>query len=297
MPPVHPHPSDELGRGPIDAQNPGIEASFRTSLIHVEHRDNRSRTRYHCQPGVEIHLTVEGHALFHVGGRNHPQSPGQGMVLRGHNPHQFISDPTFRFQRTVVCFVPSDFAATARGEHLLALDWLPQNGGFPFALNEQEFARADELARWLRYEVNFQLPGWRDTAFGLLLNLLAIVQRNGDAGAPPASGGYRCELVSNVCAHLRKNLVGDLSLQSVARRFKVSPEHLTRSFRRRLGISFHRYMLVERITAAKELLRGQPHKSVTDVAFETGFESPGHFSKVFKKHTRLTPTQFRETDT
>ncbi len=66
-------------------------------------------------------------------------------------------------------------------------DWLPAEAGFRFALGEQDFARADELARLLRYEANLQLVGWRDTTLGLLLNLVALVRRNGLAPTPPRS--------------------------------------------------------------------------------------------------------------
>jgi AraC family transcriptional regulator len=93
--------------------------------------------------------------------------------------------------------------------------------------------------------------------------------------------------------YVRNHLADDLSLPLVARLFGVSPEHLTRSFRRYLGVSFHQHVLSERVAAAKERLRAPSTNSVTDVAFATGFQSSSNFNKAFKQHTGMTPTAFR----
>jgi len=290
---------DGLGRGQPDARNASLVESIRSSLVHVEYRDRRSGTRHHVQPGVEIHLTMEGRGVFHVAGRNHPQGPREGIVLRGENPHQLAAVGGLPFQRTVICFAPGDFTATVRGERLVALDWLPEAGAFPFALNEGDFARFDELARRLRYESQLRPQGWREAVFGLLLGLLSLVRRNGMTALPGAAETVRSRrggLVHQACAHVRNHLADPLPLARVAKWFGVTPEHLTRSFRRHLGMSFHRYVLAERVAAARERLRNQPEASITDIAFAVGFESSGHFSKVFKRFTRLTPGGFRATE-
>ncbi len=290
----------EIGQGKPEAGVATVEASLWSSLIHVEYRDSRYETKFHRQPGIELHLTMAGQALFHVSGRNYLQTPGGGMVLRGSNPHQLQADRSFPFQRTVVCFDPKDFGVTARGESLLALDWVPESGAFPFALSETDFARADELARWLNREVNLRLQGWRDSTLGIVLGLLALVRRNGVGGgvgrrnARRGQREHRSSLVGQVALHVRNNLSEPLMLAGTAALFDVTPEHLTRSFRRQLGVSFHRYVLSERVAAAKKRLRDQSEVSVTEIAFATGFESSSHFCKVFKKQTLLSPSQFRK---
>lgn len=290
---------EDLGQGVPSSANTALAASLRSSLVHVESRDTRSGTRYHVQPGVEIHLTMEGRGLFHVAGRNHPLGPRQGLVLHGRNPHQLAAAREFPFQRTVICFDPADFNARVRGEALPLLDWLPDAGAFSFALNEGDFVRFDELARRLRYETQLRPQGWREATLGLLLGVLSLVRRNGMTALPGGDDAIRSrrgDLVHQACAHVRTHLADPLPLNEVAEWFDVSPEHLTRSFRRHLGISFHRYVLAERIAAARERLRNQPDATITDIAFATGFESSGHFAKVFKRFTRLTPSAFRDTE-
>ncbi|WP_157837045.1 helix-turn-helix transcriptional regulator [Geminisphaera colitermitum] len=290
---------EEPGRGHPLAYT--LEASLRSGLVHVEHRNVLEGTRFHTQPGIEIHLTLEGRALFHVAGRNYLQTTRQGLIFWGRHPHQIVADRTYPFQRINIGFVPEDFAVRIRGGAAFLLDWVPKSEAFPFALSEGDFARFDELSRRLRSEVNLRLQGWQDAVLGCVLGLLTLVRRNGTGGGPGGGGGdvrrggRRGELVNQACSHVRNNLAERLALGDVASRFRITPEHLTRSFQRQLGVSFHRYVLAERIAQAKERLRNQPGATVTDIAFECGFVSSDHFGKVFKRHTLMTPSEFRET--
>jgi two-component system response regulator YesN len=47
-----------------------------------------------------------------------------------------------------------------------------------------------------------------------------------------------------------------------------------------------------RINKAKELLRMTGLRSV-DIAYQVGYNDPHYFSSVFKKHTGLSPSEFR----
>jgi len=47
------------------------------------------------------------------------------------------------------------------------------------------------------------------------------------------------------------------------------------------------------IERAKELLRNN-HYNMSQIAYELGFEYPNNFSKFFKNHTELTPSEFRK---
>jgi AraC family transcriptional regulator, transcriptional activator of pobA len=47
------------------------------------------------------------------------------------------------------------------------------------------------------------------------------------------------------------------------------------------------------IQKAKELLRNN-HSNMSQIAYELGFEYPNNFSKFFKNHTELTPSEFRK---
>jgi AraC family transcriptional regulator len=67
-----------------------------------------------------------------------------------------------------------------------------------------------------------------------------------------------------------------------------------RSFKQSTGLSPHRYVLEARIARAKELLRDRG-LSITEVALQTGFATPSHFSVTFRRIASVTPREFRDT--
>lgn len=95
--------------------------------------------------------------------------------------------------------------------------------------------------------------------------------------------------------YIRDNLHRpDLSITEITAYAKVSRATLYRAFENVGGLKH--FMNCERIARAKSMLklgdadRGQ----ISAVAYDTGFVSPEQFSKVFKAHTGITPTQFIE---
>ena len=72
----------------------------------------------------------------------------------------------------------------------------------------------------------------------------------------------------------------------------VSPAHFARSFATAFGAPPHRYLLTRRIERATALLR-DTELPITEIAFETGWNSLGTFGRVFRDITGESPGGFR----
>ena len=62
--------------------------------------------------------------------------------------------------------------------------------------------------------------------------------------------------------------------------------------RQETGQTFKEYLTEIRIKKAKELLRMTGLRSA-DIGYRVGYNDPHYFSSVFKKHTGLSPIEFR----
>ena len=82
-----------------------------------------------------------------------------------------------------------------------------------------------------------------------------------------------------------------LSIARVSDLFFYSEKYLSALFTRRTGERFTSYVSKKRIEKAKEYLT-EDKLSVSDISYECGFSDPFYFSKVFKKYTGVTPSQF-----
>ena len=78
----------------------------------------------------------------------------------------------------------------------------------------------------------------------------------------------------------------------LARVSGVSEAHFARSFRDAFGLPPHRYLLTRRIERATALLR-ETDVPITDIAFQTGWQSLGTFGRTFRDVTGESPGDFR----
>lgn len=81
-------------------------------------------------------------------------------------------------------------------------------------------------------------------------------------------------------------------VRRLARVSGVSEAHFARSFKEAFGLPPHRYLLTRRIERAKALLR-DTDLSITEIAFQTGWNSLGTFGRTFRDITGETPRELR----
>ncbi len=84
-----------------------------------------------------------------------------------------------------------------------------------------------------------------------------------------------------------------LLLAVVARKVGVHPVHLARTFRRVYQTTFASYVRQLRVDFARRQLAGPA--ALSEIAFAAGFCDQSHFSRCFKRHTGLTPAEYRAT--
>jgi len=85
----------------------------------------------------------------------------------------------------------------------------------------------------------------------------------------------------------------DWPVRRLARVSNVSAAHFARSFKQAFGVPPHRYLLTRRIERATALLR-DTDRSITEIAFETGWRSLGTFGRTFRDVTGDHPSAVRE---
>jgi len=93
---------------------------------------------------------------------------------------------------------------------------------------------------------------------------------------------------------IEENYDRPISLKEAASVVNTSVRYFCKVFKNYTGITFVDYLTRLRIEKSKSLLLN-PHRRVSEVAFEVGFESLTQFNRSFKKYTGMTPTKYRET--
>lgn len=104
----------------------------------------------------------------------------------------------------------------------------------------------------------------------------------------------RCHhLISTAMSYIDANFHRDISLEEVSRETGLSPQYFSRFFKEETGENFIDYLTRVRITEARKLLSDK-NLSVKEVCYKVGYNDPNYFSKLFKKVTGFSPSNYME---
>ena len=103
--------------------------------------------------------------------------------------------------------------------------------------------------------------------------------------------GVQDPFIRGILEHIRENIRGRLSVQSIADAFYISPSYLMHRFKKETGFPLYNYILQKRLILAVEAMQnGTP---VQEAARESGFTDYTAFLKAFKAYYGKTPTEIR----
>ncbi|MFC3787224.1 response regulator [Paenibacillus sp. GCM10012307] len=101
--------------------------------------------------------------------------------------------------------------------------------------------------------------------------------------------------IAEIQAYIDKHFGEPISLETIAHRFFVSKEHLSRLFKASTGENLTDYLQRQRMERAKELIAVHGY-SIKHVAELTGYADLTYFYRVFKKYFGITPGELRKED-
>jgi AraC family transcriptional regulator len=87
--------------------------------------------------------------------------------------------------------------------------------------------------------------------------------------------------------------IGYPSLEELAEICGISQSHLMRTFKSSTGWPVHKFIAVERLSAAKRLL-ARDQMSSKEIAAKLGFRSPAYFATAFRRMAGTTPSGYRK---
>lgn len=93
--------------------------------------------------------------------------------------------------------------------------------------------------------------------------------------------------------YILEHLNEKLTVQNIADIIHMSPSHFSRVFRQQSGFSPYDFVLISRLNRAKDFLQ-KTDMSVSQIAYETGFNSESNFIYFFSKNTGISPSKFRK---
>lgn len=94
--------------------------------------------------------------------------------------------------------------------------------------------------------------------------------------------------------YILSNISVNITIEQLAKNVNMSERTLSRFIKEKKGVSIHQYITQIKVNKAVSLIKLNEH-TLSDIAFIAGFSSPFHLSKIVKKHTGKSPSEFNVT--
>jgi len=102
------------------------------------------------------------------------------------------------------------------------------------------------------------------------------------------------QIISKILTYIDTKPNADLTLKNFSKMLNFNANYLSELFSKEVGMALTEYVHLRRIEKAKQLLE-HTNLKMESIAKQCGFSSAHYFIRIFKKHTNITPRQYRET--
>lgn len=127
-----------------------------------------------------------------------------------------------------------------------------------------------------------------------LVMMRYLVSRYGRMPAAAATRSWRLPpwRLRRIAEHVEANLENGLRIADLAREVGISAGYLHRAFRDSTGQTPLAFVNERRIRRAQDILEREP-VTMAEIALRIGFQSPSHFTRIFRATMGISPSRYR----
>ncbi|MGN7381587.1 L-rhamnose operon regulatory protein rhaS [Chlamydia abortus] len=255
-------------------------------LINMHHHDY-----------VELLYVVEGSGIEIINGKKHTLQPGTASFLLPHHIHEIQGNPASPL-RVYCCMFDISVLFGSRFDFELVGRLLRSGVDLPSFVdfkNEQIEQMNSIFSSIVREYTGSNFGKFTFIRVKLLEALLQFARELQPAAQDEFRPAHDSQKrLENVIQYIHTHYAEKLTLETLSKKFNLSPPYISQGLKKLCGEGFVDYMHKIRIGSALSLL-SSTDMPVADVAVEVGFDSYRSFTRVFRKLRGMTPSQYRET--
>lgn len=238
----------------------------------------------HSHPEIEINYITSGCCIMGVGEEIVPLKKGDCIVIHPFQKHLFMVDISKS------CSISQlEYSVSLPAGLLQYITCLSCDKEFYVIHNcENLLGVLDNICRYHRGE---QDDEYTQIQMDLsMMQMYTILSRQ--IQMLPGRHIINAGKIGEIARVIQEHLEEDINIEKLAEKFQVSSRYVRKVFAKEAGMSCTQYITMLRIAKAKEML-WNGNTAITDIAILCGFNSSQYFCRIFKKHTGMTPIEYR----
>lgn len=266
-------------------------------FIHYGTHDKECEIHSHLDFS-ELVVVLEGSATHTVEKDSYTIKEGDVFVIDKYTRHQYEEAENFKLCN--IMFRPEVMFEN--------LHHIRQNTGFqalfilePYyaqrhhfcsrlCLKPEDFSSIRKLLAEMIHEHTEKIDGWQTFIYAKFIQLCTILSRLYQSYDSEQKNDV-LKLASAV-AHIEKNFCTEISISDLAQIAGYSERQFNRLFKSAYSTTPNLYINTLRIQKAQQLLKNS-NLSMGEISWNCGYSDQNYFSRIFKRHVGLTPTEYR----
>lgn len=257
-------------------------------IYYTENKNNIENTHYHNN--VEIIFITSGSSTFFIENKKIRANKNSLVVISNLEKHSMIIN-TYPYKRYVVSI-----------DNILKINLLPSEIyikifqsrpiDFPYVFNLTN-TEAREVMNLFDILINDDPKIILSSHYSKLIfnQVMIIIFRSNEYFFKRERDEFE-EIIYKIQDYINEYYMEDISLEMIERKFYINKYEVSRHFKKITGYNFKTYLILVRISRAKDLLVNS-NLTVAEISAETGYNSESLFVRMFKKYENTTPTGYR----
>lgn len=244
----------------------------------------------HFHNAYELLYVVAGQIEIRIGKKVYTVSPHSLAFISKLEEHsvRVLEEPYRRY----FLLIPSETLPQLVSEPPLRSVFINRPAEFNHVFPLERVAATNAIWPELVREASEQRP-FAQLNLSSLLNLILIACYREHASRFSSLYQPVNPAIYHIRAHLEQHFEEPVSISALAEEYFLNPCYMTHLFTEAVGCSPKRYLMLNRIAKAKELLL-HSKLSVQDISVQCGFNDANNFIRLFKRETGSTPRQYRD---
>lgn len=245
-----------------------------------------------------IGLVMEGTLTLHAGSQTAFVHAGDGFFINTQVRHLFTTatnDPVLLYS---VCFHPRIIGGSADSVYWQKyINPLSSNSSYPLQIfHKQETSDEESLQHILHVlrTLQYRIPGYellvRNELSFVILDLIG--RQSFEQNSISRKQLRNEERIHHMLQYIEQHYAAPISLQDLSSSISISVSECIRCFKDTLMMTPINYIRMFRLIKAEEQIL-HTNKTISEIAFDCGFQETSYFNRCFKKQYKQTPLQYR----
>jgi AraC-like DNA-binding protein len=159
-------------------------------------------------------------------------------------------------------------------------------------LDDEQLTVVNRIIAQLNSELKLRSEGFQFMAVAIFMQLIGFLSRC--YSHSPQKHSQNLLKVSAMIDFIETEFRNNITLEDIAATGKTSVRTATRIFKEAFEISPITYLLKTRLNNARKLLKESPATTVSEAAFQSGFNDSNYFAKQFRNIFGESPSEYKK---